>query len=267
MHVGPTFIAHAQPAKLVQPGERALDHPARQAKMAAVPGEAFADLRTDATLSQDAPIRFTVVAAVGLNALRFAQRPSAPTGNGRQALQQWHELGRVMPIRARENHIQRRACGVDEEMMFAARLAPISRVGTCFFPPCTARTDELSAITREKSIRSALRSLARSTRCSLLQTPAFCQSRARRQQVMPEPQPISWGSSSQGKPDCRMNTMPVNTRRSSSRLRPAGVLCGGGGGSKGRTISHKSSSTSSRAMSSLHRNCRKDDWTAIIRFC
>lgn len=86
MHIGPTFIENTQATKLVQPGERALDHPARQAKMAAVRGEALADLRPDATLSQDSSIRFTVIVAVGLNALRFAQRSSAPPGNGQQAI-------------------------------------------------------------------------------------------------------------------------------------------------------------------------------------
>jgi hypothetical protein len=44
-------------------------------------------------------------------------------------------------------------------------------------------------------------------------------------------------------------------------------LCGSGGGSKGWTISHNSSSTNSRAMLPLHRTGGKNDWTAIIRFC
>lgn len=87
MHIGPSFIAHAQPAKLVKPSERALDYPARQAQMAAVTGKAFADLRFDPTLSQDAPIRFTVVAAVSLHALRFAQRSSALASNGLKPIQ------------------------------------------------------------------------------------------------------------------------------------------------------------------------------------
>jgi hypothetical protein len=87
MHIGPAFIAHAQPAKLVKPSERALDYPARQAQMAAVTGKAFADLRFDPTLSQDAPIRFTVVAAVSLYALRFAQRSSALASNGLKPIQ------------------------------------------------------------------------------------------------------------------------------------------------------------------------------------
>ena len=113
--------------------------------------------------------------------------------------------------------------------------------------PCTARTDELSATTREKSSLSAPRSLSCSTRCSLCHTPAFCQARTRRQHVMPEPHPISWGSISHGIPDCKTNRNPVNTRRSSSGLRPGCVLRRRLTGSSGCTISQSSSSTSSRA--------------------
>lgn len=82
MHIGPTSIAHPQPAKLVQPGERALDDPARPAQMAAVFGASLADLRPDATSAQALPIGFTVLAVVGLYALWFAQRPSTPAANG-----------------------------------------------------------------------------------------------------------------------------------------------------------------------------------------
>jgi len=134
MHIGPSFIAHPQPAKLVKPGERALDHSARQAQMAAVTGKALADLWFDPTLAQDPPIRFTVVATVSLHALRFAQRSSALASNGRKPIQQWHGLCRVVTIRFCENDIQRRTGGIDEEVVLAARLAPISRAITCFFP-------------------------------------------------------------------------------------------------------------------------------------
>jgi len=44
---------------------------------------------------------------------------------------------------------------------------------------------------------------------SSCQIPHSCQSRSRRQQVMPEPHPISCGSISQGIPLRRTNTMPV----------------------------------------------------------
>lgn len=71
-----------------------------------------------------------------------------------------------------------------------------------------------------KSIWSAWRSLFSRMRWTLCHTPACFQSRSRRQQVMPEPQPISCGSISQGMPDMRTNRMPVKHARSGSGLRP-----------------------------------------------
>ncbi len=55
-------------------------------------------------------------------------------------------------------------------------------------------------MTRDQSIWSAARKRARSTSCSSSHTPAACQSRRRRQQLIPLPQPISWGSRSHRKP-------------------------------------------------------------------
>lgn len=58
---------------------------------------------------------------------------------------------------------------------------------------------------RDQSMQSAARSSASRILCSRSQTPAACQSRKRRQQLMPEPQPISWGNISHGMPDCSTN--------------------------------------------------------------
>ncbi len=267
MHVCPTFVTHAQPAELVQPGECALNDPPRHAQMAAVGGTPLGDLRQNAATPQEAPAFFAVVPAIGLHATRFLQRSAAPAGDRGDAMEQRQQLGGVVPVGASQDDVERCAVGVDEQVVLAARLAAVGRVRSSFFPPCTARTDELSAITREKSRRCAPRSLFNRTRCSLSHTPACCHSWARRQQLMPEPQPISCGSSSQASPDCKMKMIPVNTRRLSRRLRPADVLRGGAGGSKGSTSSHSSSSTSGRAMMSLHITIEKDHWTAIIRFC
>jgi hypothetical protein len=54
----------------------------------------------------------------------------------------------------------------------------------------------------------------------LRQTPASFQSRSRRQQVMPLPQPISCGSISQGMPLLRTKSMPVRAARSGTGGRP-----------------------------------------------
>jgi hypothetical protein len=62
--------------------------------------------------------------------------------------------------------------------------------------------------------------------------PAACQSRSRRQQVMPDPQPISTGSRSHGVPVISTKGMPVNAARSGRHGRPPrgfGLSCGSSG--------------------------------------
>jgi hypothetical protein len=86
-------------------------------------------------------------------------------------------------------------------------------------PPKTARTDDESTTAREKSILSAPRSLFKRVRWTVSHTPAFCQSRNRRQQVMPV-QPIARGRSSHGIPVFKTNRIPVSTVRLSLGFRP-----------------------------------------------
>jgi hypothetical protein len=262
-----SFVSHAQSTKLVQPCDGALDHPSGLAQIAAVRRAALGDLVSDSPPFQRQPMLLTVVSAIGLHAPGLMKCSSTLASNGSHTFYQWHELCDVMPIGFGQNDIDRHALGVDEKVVFAPRLTAIGWVRSSFFPPWTARTEELSATTREKSSLSALRSLASSTRCSWAHTPAFCQARSRRQQVMPEPQPISCGSISHGMPDCNTNRMPVSTRRSSSRLRPGCVLRRRLIGNSGCTISHSSSSTSSCAIPPHNRKYQQRNMTTFISFC
>ncbi len=84
--------------------------------------------------------------------------------------------------------------------------------------------------------------------CRRRQTPAFCQSRSRRQQVTPLPKPISLGNIRQGMPLLRTKTMPESTARSGIRGLPPLDL-DGSVGSRGSTIRHSSSLTSCSLMS------------------
>jgi hypothetical protein len=59
------------------------------------------------------------------------------------------------------------------------------------------------------------------TGCNRCQTPARCHRTSRRQQVLPEPQPISRGSMFQGNPLRSTNRIPVSTARSGSGRRQA----------------------------------------------
>ncbi len=124
--------------------------------------------------------------------------------------------------------------------------------------PFFARIAALSSEARVPSMRSVWCSLVRSTPCRRSQTPAWCQSRSRRQQLMPQPQPISWGSISQGRPDFGTNRLPVSAARLSTGGRPPfGRGCSGG--NSGFTTAHSSSETRGLAKPSKqprNRACR-----------
>src|SRR5215208_16566 len=108
-----------------------------------------------------------------------------------------------------------------------------------------------SSEARSQSIWSASPRRSRRTRCSFSHTPASCHSFKRRQQVIPDPQPISFGSISQGIPLFSTKTMPVRAARSSMRgLPPWGF--GGSGGRSGSMVSHSWSVTSSLAIFSCY---------------
>ncbi len=114
-------------------------------------------------------------------------------------------------------------------------------------PPFFALMEALSMQARSQSSRSAYWRCSSKVWWRAFQTPASCQSRSRRQQVTPKPQPISWGSISQGIPDFRTNRIPVKAARLDTLgLPPSGL--GGSGGKSGSTLSQSSSDTIFFAM-------------------
>ena len=78
-------------------------------------------------------------------------------------------------------------------------------------------------------------------------TPPRCQSRTRRQHVIPDPQPSSCGSICQGMPLRRTNKMPMRHARSETRGRPP-FGRRGGVGKNGSTRSHNGSGSSAAAI-------------------
>lgn len=99
----------------------------------------------------------------------------------------------------------------------------------------------------DQSICSASRNRFRSSCWNFAQTPAWFQSCSLRQQVTPEPQPISCGSISQGMPLFRTKMMPVRQARFGIVGRPP-LGFGLSRGRSGSMISHSSSGTSGVAM-------------------
>jgi hypothetical protein len=117
--------------------------------------------------------------------------------------------------------------------------------------PPFARTEALSTLTRSQSIAPLRPSSSSRTSCSAVHTPLACQSRRRRQHVMPEPQPISFGSSSHWMPVFNTKRIPVSAARSSTRGRPP-LGYSLVGGIKTSIRAHSSSGRSGFAMGSLH---------------
>ena len=242
MNIGAALVADSQAAEAIQPSQRALDHPA-------MPAEAFAgidafagDADPDVTLGQGPAAAGIVVALVGMQ-LGGAFAPLASRRlDRRDGIEQRIEDHRVVAIGPRQQRGEREAAALDHNMALRSRFPPIRRVGTDEDAPLLAGMLALSRATRLQSRRSAAPRRSSSSRWSRSHTPAACQSRSRRQQVMPEPQPISWGSISQGMPDFRTKIMPVSAARSGTRGRPPLGL-GSSGGSSGATTAHSSSLT------------------------
>ena len=216
MDVCTTFIASAESAVLVQPGERPLDNPAEDAQPGSVWCSPCGNMRLEATRAQFLPMWFRVVCPVRVDFVRSMSWTAPFAAYPRDRVDQWYQLRDVMRIRAGQDRRKRNSIRIGDQMMFAARLPPIRRIRPGFPPPPTARMEALSTMARDQSMPSVRRNFARRTSCSLSHTPACCQSRRRRQQVIPDPHPISCGSISHGIPLFNTKRVPVSALRSST---------------------------------------------------
>lgn len=186
--------------------------------------------------------------------------PSART-HGRDGVQRGSQLHAVVAVGAAQGDAERRAAPVHNEVALCARLAAVRRIWPRRRSPLFAGTDALSKAARLQSSCPAPSRRSSNVRCRTAQTPACCQSRKRRQQVIPDPHPISAGRYSQGRPVLSTNKMPVSTARSDTGGRPP-LGRGRWGGSKGAISDQRSSGTSSLAM---HLTCANR--TPSSRFC
>ena len=248
MNVGTALPADAQTAKLVQPAQASLHHPARRAQAAAVFGAAASQHRGDPPLAQLAPMRLGIVRAVALHAVRPLPGPTRLPGDGRNLIHQRQQLGHVVTVRRGERERQREALRVGEQVVFRAATAAVRGIAARVGPPFSARSEALSTTARDQSIWSAPRSSASSLRRIRSHTPARCQSRSRRQHVIPE-QPISRGRYSHGMPVRSTNKMPLSATRFGTGLRPGYRRRRRlGGGKCGSSSSHNPSSKIGFAM-------------------
>jgi hypothetical protein len=216
-----TLVADIQPAKSVEPRDRAFDDPSRTPHATPVVGTPFGQLGLNAATLEFVAMRLRVVAPVALDQLRFPDGPARASAQRRHRVDQREQLGDVVLIGSGQRRDERNPLGVGENVVFRPGLAAIGRVRSSFFPPRNARSDALSITARSKSRSPRWRSSVSRSVCNRFQTPARCQRTSRRQQVVPDPQPISCGSMFQGMPLRSTNRMPVKTARSGIGLRPA----------------------------------------------
>jgi hypothetical protein len=181
---------------------------------------------------------------VGVQLLGTPPRSSSRTLDGLYSVDEFFEDHPVVDVCGREHYRQWDAPSVRNKVALRALLSFIRGIRSGFWAPLLAGMEAESSEARSHSIWSASPRRSRRIRCSLSHTPASCHSFKRRQQLMPDPQPISFGSISQGMPLFSTKTMPVRAARLSMRgLPPWGF--GGSGGRSGWMVSHSSSVTSS----------------------
>ncbi len=197
-----------------------LYHPANLTQAAAVRFAAPGDGGGDAGSVKRPSIFVVVVRAISVDAPRLAQRPASASSDSRNRFDQRQKLGDVVTVCAGQDDRDRRAVRIGGDAVLGTWSRAIGGVRSCFWPASIARTEEESMTTREKSMRSTARSFASRTSCNRSHTPALCQSRSRRQQLTPEPQPISAGSSFHRMPLLNTNRMPVSAPRFDAGMRP-----------------------------------------------
>ena len=240
MHVESSFITDSEPSELIEPCETAFDHPSVApellAGLKATPGDARLDSATQAGASA-APV---IVGLVRVQLVGSSSRLAALACNGRHGVEQFLEWHAVVDVGSGQKKCERDAVSIRDQVTFGAQPASIGGVRARRSAPFLAAIEELSMQARLQSIRSASRNWRSNSRCRRSHTPAACQSRSRRQQVTPDPHPISAGSISHGMPVRRTKRIPVNAARAGTGGRPPFGL-GGTGGSIGSMISQSAS--------------------------
>jgi hypothetical protein len=135
------------------------------------------------------------------------------------------------------------AAAIANQMALTAALRSVGWIWPSLQPPKIARTEQLSTMACDQSRWSSRESQSSNAKWIKSQIPSCCQSRKRRQQVMPEPQPRLFGSIRQGMPLRSTKTIPTRQPRSDKRGRPPLGL-GNSGERSGSIKCHSASGTS-----------------------
>ncbi|SDC74561.1 hypothetical protein SAMN05421548_11012 [Paraburkholderia lycopersici] len=236
MNVETTLETNAQFAETGKPGMRELDYPAIPAEPLLTFHATAGDTGRDAALPQVTTAACKVIAFVRMQLARTFAGLSVQARYRRNGIKRALECHRIMPVGTRDRDGQRNAARIYDDVLFCPGLSGWGR-----FPgPPGLETLAASRLARSQSIWSCSRKRRSIARCSFSHTPAACQSRSLRQQVIPLPKPNPFGKYSHGIPVCRTYRMPFNAARSSTVRRRPPLGDGVNTGISGSSAAHNS---------------------------
>jgi hypothetical protein len=260
MDVQSPLVADSEPSEVAEPSQSSLHHPTVLAQLLAALDPSSGNTRSDASLSECRPVRLRVVSLVGVQLARSSARSTSSFRaalDGRNSIDHHLQGLGVVNVSSSASHRKGNSASTDHKMALRAWFALIRRRRPDGLAPFLARIVAESKDARDQSISPSACSRSSKTLCSFSHTPALCQSRSLRQQVMPLAQPISCGSISHCKPVLSTNKIPVSAALLEMRGRPPLGL-GGSAGKSGSITSHNSSVSSGFAIPYS---------TNLLRFC
>jgi hypothetical protein len=207
---------------------------------------------TDTPLPAFFSVSRTAVCPISHHKLRVTPWSTARGYHGPQVAKQRYQHLAIGHVGGPSTHDQRHPFAIRDQMTLTAFLRPIRGIGAGVRPPKTARTLPLSTTPMVRSRRPRRPSKCRSLPCTRGQTPACVQSRRRRQQVTPLPQPSSAGRSRHGSPVLSTKIMPIRQSRSETRGRPPSGLAGSRGNNGSISFQSSSGKRTSAMTASLH---------------
>lgn len=135
MNVGTPFITNAKASELMQPGDRALHHPAHLTQALILIGATTRQKRLNALHMQHHFSRGGVIRLVGDDCVRSSPRGADLAAHGRNRVDQFKQLRAVVDVRRRDRCDQRRAARLCNDMVFRAGFSAIRGVRAGVFAP------------------------------------------------------------------------------------------------------------------------------------
>jgi len=158
MDIEPPLKSDPQLSEPSKPCVGALDNPAVFSQPLTAFNASAGNPAQDAFGLQIGPATTVVVALVRMQFSGALARPARQASERRDCVNAGFEQHGVMPVGPADQHHQRNAPSVYDDMPFGAQFAPVGWVGACLLAPRGLGTVEPSMLARSQSIWSCSRS-------------------------------------------------------------------------------------------------------------